>query len=121
MHMTNPVVWFEVLGNDASKLQTFYGQLFGWKFDTSNPMKYGTVEAQGDKAIPGGVGEVFGGTRGGVTFFVRSSDLTASLAQAEQLGGRVVMPPTSVPGGPEIAYFADPEGHVIGLVSPMAA
>jgi predicted enzyme related to lactoylglutathione lyase len=117
--MTHPVVWFEVLGKDASHLQQFYGQLFGWKFDTSSPMRYGTVEPQGQKGIPGGVGEVFEGARPWVTFYVRSNDLAGSLAQAEKLGGKVVMPPRPLPDGPTVAFFADPEGHIIGLVEEM--
>jgi predicted enzyme related to lactoylglutathione lyase len=27
-----------------------------------------------------------------------------------------MMPPNDVPGGPRIALFTDPEGHVVGLV-----
>jgi len=29
--MSNPVVHFEVVGKDGSKLQKFYGDLFGWR------------------------------------------------------------------------------------------
>jgi hypothetical protein len=32
------------------------------------------------------------------------------------LGGKTIQPPTSVPGGVTFALFADPEGHVVGLV-----
>jgi predicted enzyme related to lactoylglutathione lyase len=117
--MTHPVVWFEVLGKDASTLQQFYGQLFGWKFDTSMPTRYGTVDPQGGKGIPGGVGEVWGEARPWVTFYVRSNDLGGSLAEAEKLGGKVVMPPRKFPEGPTVAFFSDPEGHVIGLVEEM--
>ena len=50
-----------------------------------------------------------------MTFYVNVSDLAAALAKAESLGGKTVMPPMAVPGGPEIAQFSDPEGNVIGL------
>ena len=33
-----------------------------------------------------------------------------------RLGGSTVQEPMDVPGGPTIALFADPEGHVVGLV-----
>jgi predicted enzyme related to lactoylglutathione lyase len=39
------VVWFEVMGEDGDKLQSFYRGLFGWKIDAGNPTKYGMVEA----------------------------------------------------------------------------
>ena len=54
--MKHPVIWFEVMGSDGPKLQKFYTDLFGWKMNTDNPMKYGMIDAIG-KGIPGGVGE----------------------------------------------------------------
>ena len=44
--MANPVVHFEVLGKDGERLQQFYRDLFGWKIDANNPMKYGYVEPE---------------------------------------------------------------------------
>ena len=43
--MSNPVVWFEVMGQDADKLRSFYTQLLGWKFKIDNPTNYGVVES----------------------------------------------------------------------------
>lgn len=40
----------------------------------------------------------------------------AILARIERLGGRKALGPTNVPGGPSIAMFTDPEGHLVGLV-----
>jgi predicted enzyme related to lactoylglutathione lyase len=50
---------------------------------------------------------------------VQVDDLQAALDKAESLGGKTVMAPDQVPGGPALAMFADPEGNVIGLVSGM--
>ena len=36
--MGQPVVHFEIIGKDAGKLRSFYGDLFGWQFDTSAPV-----------------------------------------------------------------------------------
>ena len=111
--MGHPVVHFEVVGKEGKKLQEFYSQLFDWKIDANNPMNYGIVEAQ-EGGIGGGVGP--GDGDGHVTFYVQVADLQASLSKAESLGGKTIMPPMEVPGGPAIAMFADPEGNVIGLV-----
>jgi predicted enzyme related to lactoylglutathione lyase len=119
--MAHPVVWFEVLGKDGGKLRRFYGELFGWKIDADNPMKYGMVETGAKAGIPGGVGETFEGTRSWVTFYVETSDLDDALARAQKLGGKVVMPPRQFPEGPAVAVFEDPEGHVVGLVKEKAA
>jgi predicted enzyme related to lactoylglutathione lyase len=45
----------------------------------------------------------------------------AVLHRAERLGGTTVLPVTAIPDtNLTIAYFADPEGHVIGLTRGMA-
>lgn len=115
--MRHPVMWFEVLGRDAGKLTQFYGTLFGWTFE-GDATKYGVV-GNGGRGIPGGVGVSYPGTREWVTFYVETPDVTASLADAERLGGRVVMPRTVLPEV-TLGAFADPEGHTIGLVEARA-
>lgn len=110
--MTQPVVHFEVHGKDGKKLQEFYGKLFDWNIDTSNPMGYGMV-AGGEGGIGGGITESPAAPM--VTFYVNVPDVAAALKKAESLGGKTVMPAMTVPGGPEIAQFSDPEGNVIGV------
>src|SRR3989442_6848087 len=110
--MSHPVLWFEVLGNDGAGLQQFYSRLFGWKFDADNPLKYGIVQHDGGRGIPGGVGPTFQGTRPWVTFYVETADPAATLSEVERLGGRTVMPPLDLPDT-TIAVFEDPEGHVV--------
>jgi len=111
--MASKVTHFEILGRDGKRLQEFYASLFGWKIDASNPMQYGLVGPE-----PGGIG---GGiaqspTTPRVTFYVEVADLGAALKRAGDLGGKTLMEPQDVPGGPRIAMFADPDGNAIGLV-----
>jgi uncharacterized protein len=115
--MPNPVIHFEVAGPDASGLQKFYASLFDWKIDANNPMNYGMVEAS-EGGIGGGVGPSPDGNKH-LTWYVQVDDLQAALDKAEQLGGKTVMPPMDVPGGPSIAQFTDPAGNVVGLVKGM--
>ena len=37
-------------------------------------------------------------------------------ALSQSLGGKILMPETNVMEGVTIGHFADPEGHIIGLV-----
>ena len=53
--MGQPVVHFEVIGNDGEKLQRYYAELFGWDVDAANPMQYGIVSREGN-LDPDGVG-----------------------------------------------------------------
>jgi predicted enzyme related to lactoylglutathione lyase len=113
--MANPVVHFEVLGKDAAALQAFYGRVFDWELNPVMPT-YAMVSTKIEGGIPGGVGATPDGSEGHVTFYVGVDDLAAALEQIEAAGGRTIQPPMDVPEGPSIALFADPEGHVIGLV-----
>jgi uncharacterized protein len=119
--MGQPVVHFEVIGKDPDKLRSYYGELFGWEFgqpmgSTDYTLVVRNVNPEG-VGIGGGVGGVPEGYDGHVTFYVEVPDVEASLAQAESLGGRRMMGPDAVPGGPTIGLFSDPEGRVLGLVA----
>ena len=111
--MGNKVVHFEVIGKDGKKLQDFYSKLFDWKIDANNPMNYGMVSPE-DSGLGGGIAASQDGQRY-VSVYVEVDDLEAYLKKAEGLGGKTVMEPMDVPGGPRIAVFADPEGNVIGM------
>ena len=36
--MAQPVVHFEIIGKEPAKLRSYFGELFGWEFDTSSPV-----------------------------------------------------------------------------------
>jgi predicted enzyme related to lactoylglutathione lyase len=121
--MGQPVVHFEIIGKDAQRLRSYYGDLFDWSFDT-NPsvtgMDYGIVERYTTSdgiGIPGGVGGGMEGYEGHVMFYVAVPDVEAALEKAESLGGTRRMGPDPIPGTEiEIGHFTDPEGHLIGVV-----
>jgi predicted enzyme related to lactoylglutathione lyase len=126
--MGQPVIHFEIVGRDPQRLRSYYGELFGWEFDTSGPVadavseagNYGFVDGNTTPdgiGIPGGVG---GGKDydGHVIFYVGVPDVEAALQHAESLGGTRVMGPERAPGTElVVGHFTDPEGHLIGLAS----
>lgn len=124
--MGQPVVHFEIIGNDPAKLRGYYGDLFGWEFDTSNavaesvsePGDYGFVAngtSSGGIGIPGGVGGGVGYERR-VLFYVGVPNVEAALQKAERLGGTRRLGPDRAPGqGLVVGQFTDPEGNLIGL------
>jgi uncharacterized protein len=119
--MGQPVVHFEIVGKDGEKLQSYYSDLFGWKFDTNNPMGYGVVLRDDNVSadgigIGGGVATGPDGYAGHVTFYIEVPDVEAALAKAEGLGGTRVMGPEKVMEQIELGLFTDPEGHLIGVV-----
>ena len=112
--MPNPVVHFEIIGKDGKKSQDFYAKLFGWHIDANNPMNYGIVDTHTKGGIGGGIGPSMDG-KPAIRFYVDVPDLQKTLDQAKKLGGKTIMPPTEIPGGPTMAMFTDPDGNIIGL------
>jgi uncharacterized protein len=118
-------VHFEIIGKDPANLRRYFGELFGWEFDTSSPVaeavsepdNYGFVNpstTSDGTGIPGGVG---GGSRydSHVLFYVGVADVEAALQQAESLGGKRRMGPERAPTGLVVGHFTDPEGNLIGV------
>jgi predicted enzyme related to lactoylglutathione lyase len=124
--MGQPVVHFEIIGADPQRLRGYYGELFGWEFDTSGGVaeavseagNYGFVENPDGAGIPGGVG---GGASyaSHVVFYVGVPDVEAALRKAESLGGTRTMGPEQAPGSPlVVGHFTDLEGNLVGVAGP---
>ncbi len=123
--VAQPVVHFEIIGKNPDKLRDYFGELFGWQFDTSSPVSeavskptdYGFVDritTPDGTGIPGGIG---GGARylGRAMFYVGVPNVEAALAEAERLGGKRQMGPERAPTGLVVGHFTDPEGNLIGV------
>ncbi len=116
--MHTPVTWFEIIGQDALKLQQFYADVFDWELTPPQP-EFGNYSTLDDNhrgsGIGGGIGQGMEGDSR-VTIYIQVDDPDAYLEKVTQAGGRALMPTTHVMEGVTIAMFADPEGHVIGLL-----
>jgi uncharacterized protein len=126
--VAEPVVHFEIIGKNPAGLRNYFGELFGWQFDTSAPVaaavsepaNYGFVDritTSDGTGIPGGVG---GGASydAHVMFYVGVPDVEAALRKAESLGGRRQMGPERAPTGLVVGHFTDPEGNLVGVAGP---
>lgn len=117
--MPNPVTWFEIIGKDAAEaatLQKFYGDTFNWKLSAPVPEMghYSMLDNDG-KGINGGIGESMGGPAY-VTVYIEVDDPQAYLDKVTKAGGKTIMPVMQVTPEVTIAQFADPAGHIIGLL-----
>lgn len=116
--MGQPVVHFEIVGKDREALQRYYAELFGWEINDDNPMGYGMVSRE-ENGIAGGISGGPEGYEGHVTFYIEVPDVEAALAKAESLGGTRIMGPDEIMGMVILGQFADPEGHLIGVVKTL--
>jgi predicted enzyme related to lactoylglutathione lyase len=108
------IVHWEIQAVDPARVQSFYGELFGWSINTNNPMNYGMVDSSGKEGINGGIGgSAGGGSR--LLVYATVKDINATLAKAESLGAKTLMPRTDI--GPVImAIFEDIEGNSFGVL-----
>jgi predicted enzyme related to lactoylglutathione lyase len=120
--MPAPIVHFEIGVHDTSKAQSFYGPLFGWEFS-----QYGTAAMIGNigamvsaPGIGGHINSLGHPPHNYCVVYAQVGDLAATIAQAEKLGGKKIVPPTEVPGMGHFAWIADPEGNTVGLWKPAA-
>jgi predicted enzyme related to lactoylglutathione lyase len=110
--MANPVVHFEIIGENKQLLEAFYTSVFDWKISAVMD-EYSLVDTG---SSPGGGIGAMGQAQRHVTFYVEVADVNTALAEIEAKGGKRAFGPHPVPTGATIAGFTDPEGNLVGLV-----
>lgn len=97
--MGRPVVQWQMLSSNPDQMAAFYGALFGWSVDQNNPMGYRQIDTGSGRGIGGGIWPAPPGAKSFVQLFVEVEDMAATVESAVKLGGKVLFPPQSLPGG----------------------
>jgi uncharacterized protein len=112
--------WCELLTTDVDAAKAFYTRLFGWETQemTMPGMTYTVVKAGGKEV--GGMMATPQSAKGmppmwGAYVTVDNVDETARTA--EQLGGKLLMPPTDIPKVGRFCVIQDPQGAVISAIT----
>ena len=108
--MGSPVMQFQILSKAPEETAQFYASLFGWKIDANNPMGYRQIDTGSKEGIQGGIWPAPPQSSNFVQLFMKVDDVGAAVKQAERLGAKVLIPPTVLPGGDEMAVLHDPQG-----------
>lgn len=112
--------WTELATNDVASARKFYGQLLGWQFDDM-PSQHGTysvITAGGEKI--GGIMHTPPGAEGMPPTwgsYITVDDVDARAAGVKKLGGKIVAPPTDIPGVGRFCVIQDPQGATISLIT----
>jgi predicted enzyme related to lactoylglutathione lyase len=112
------VVHFELAADDPERAANFYRTVFGWQIEKwAGPMEYWLIMTgpEGEPGIDGGLGKR--GDPGEHT--TNTIDVDSVSEYVEKIvanGGTVVLPQHAVPGVGYLAYCADTEGNIFGIM-----
>jgi len=116
------VVHFELPFDDGERASAFYAEAFGWAVNPLPEMHYVlATTGPSDQGPPGEPGFINGGLLersepvSAPVVTLEVDDVDEALATVERLGGRTVSGKQAVGEMGFSAYFADPEGNVMGL------
>ncbi|MFP5251297.1 MAG: VOC family protein [Actinomycetes bacterium] len=129
--MSSLVVHFEIHASEPQRLIDFYSQLLDWRFERFGEVPYWTIETgEGSRSLtePGsginggltqreGPAPAPGSPVNGANLVIAVDDADATYARGLELGGTGALPPTDMPQLGRLAYLADPDGNVFGLIS----
>ena len=118
----NPVNWFEIPVRDMARAAAFYEQVFGVTLVLNElgamqmawfPMSPGVSGAAGTLIQADG----YEPSQSGTLVYFEVADVDAALGRIESLGGRALLPKTSIGEHGFIAHFEDCEGNRVALHS----
>ena len=115
--MAGKLVHFELPAQDDERATRFYGELFGWQWNTQDmgpDFKYHMVQL-GDE-MGGAVFRSPEGKRGPIVYF-DTDDVDASVAKVRELGGDAE-DKQPIPGVGWFARATDTEGNEFSLFQP---
>jgi predicted enzyme related to lactoylglutathione lyase len=112
------VSWTELTTTDPAGAAAFYGALFGWNIKPPDAAMGGYRVVQVGEAMLGGITGCPEGTPQAASWgsYVTVSDVAATVAKCEALGGRCVLAPMDVPNVGRMAVILDPQGAALNVI-----
>jgi predicted enzyme related to lactoylglutathione lyase len=111
------VIHFEILGDDPERAVKFYRKAFGWKIKKwEGPVDYWLVTTGEDNqpGINGAIMEREG--KGSVYNTIDVPSVDEFIKNIVEADGKVITEKRAVPGVGYMAYCADTEGNVFGIM-----
>ncbi|GAB3038238.1 VOC family protein [Bowmanella dokdonensis] len=112
--------WAELMTQDPESARGFYGELFGWQFDSMDmPDGHYHVARIGENKIAGvmAIPAQAAGTPPHWGNYVTVEDVDALPARVEMLGGTMLVQPTDIPGVGRFMLFQDPQGATLSAIT----
>ena len=111
----NPVVHFEIGCKDLEGTTAFYTKMFGW---TATPIPQAALlDTHSTKGVPGHITALGHEPHQYVTFYIEVDDIDETLTRIEAAGGKKLVGPVPLPDGKRFAWFKDPGGNMVALIT----
>lgn len=114
--MGNPVIQFQILSQTPDEIARFYSTLFGWSVNDDNPLGYREISTGSSHGIQGGIWPAPPQASTFVQLFMAVDDVKTCVKNAKDLGAKLIIPPTVLPSGEELAVMHDPQGMAFGIM-----
>lgn len=121
--MKNAINWFEIPATDFTRAKNFYETILSVEI-MEMPFPHGKYGMFPADMQNGGIGgglvqsEGFGPSMEGTMVYLNGGDdLNVPLSKVESVGGKIVMPKTSIGQNGFMAHFIDTEGNKVALHS----
>ena len=114
--MPNPVMQFQILSKAPDETAHFYAQLFGWTINADNALGYREISTGSQEGIQGGIWPTPPQALTFVQLFIAVDNVPLFTEKAQSAGAKMIIPPTSLPDGGEMAVLHDPQGMSFGVV-----
>lgn len=118
-HQAGKFVWFDLLTENVTVAQNFYGRLFGWRFSAPEGSRDYTVIYAGDKPVGGVVPYENRDPKVLESIWLSAmsvGDVDRAVAVVKARNGKVLDGPIDVKGRGRMAVIRDPEGAVLVLI-----
>ena len=113
------ITWFDLITEDSTVAQKFYGPLFGWQFEGESKdywiVKHDGQSIGGIAAIRGEVPEL---TEDLWLAAIEVDDVDACVIAAKKAGGQIHQEPETVPGHGRYAVIVDPQSAPFTVWTP---
>lgn len=119
------IIWRDLLTDDPSASQRFYGELFGWEFEsigTASNLRSNTAYTlirHNGRLIGGMIDTLALNNRDDISQWVvlmAVEDLDARVTAVTGSGGEIIAPPTDLQDRGRLALVRDAEGALLGLL-----
>ena len=114
----------ELITTDLDSAKKFYSELLGWSYrETKSIHGQIYVTALKDGAVVAGMmlkeGNVDDEAMPCWDPYITVDDVEESVKIVEKMSGRILVPPTDIPGVGRFSTIMDPQGIVFNIISPV--